>query len=453
MPLLVRNRNSKSEGISPLVKKYNLSLREIYEFENLRIASKKARKGKLKYSEVIKFNKNETLNLLKIWFLLFLKTYTTGEYRQKIIYEPKERVIYILDYIHRVVQHALINKLEPIINSMLIKDTYSCIKGRGMHKASLRTIEFVQQNKYCLKMDIRKFYPSINHDILYSMFERKFKDKGLLWLIKDIIYSFPGENNAPIGNLTSQIFGNFYMSALDRYVKEDLKIKDYIRYCDDFLLFSNNKEELHRAKFLVRDFLRENLKLELSKSDLFPVSRGVDFMGYRHFSTYLLLRKSTAKRIKKRIPKIYKLFKKNKIPIDIFRSIIESHIGWASWANCHNFLESTKLLDIKGEVMAKFSEIATENDKNLRKLEGNSVKIEDWLDKPIRITAYRIEPSKFSDKSGKPKNRIGFEFYFEGTPRVIFTSSGTLIYLIQKYYSQEGLECKIVRRNGQLMLE
>ena len=103
--------------------------------------------------------------------------------------------------------------------------------------------------------------------------------------------------------------------------------------------------------------------------------------------------------------------------------------------------------------MAKFSEIATENDKNLRKLEGNSVKIEDWLDKPIKITGYRIEPSKFNDNKGRPKNRIGFEFYSEGTPHVIFTSSGNLIYLIQKYYTKEGLECKIVKRNGQLCLE
>lgn len=103
--------------------------------------------------------------------------------------------------------------------------------------------------------------------------------------------------------------------------------------------------------------------------------------------------------------------------------------------------------------MAKFSDIADENDKNIRKLEGDSVKIEDWIDKPIKITGYRIEPSKFSDRTGKPKNRIGFEFYHEGVPHVIFTSSGTLLYLIQKYYQKDGLECKIIKRNGQLGLE
>ncbi len=270
---------AESEGFSPLVRKFNLSLQDIYEFNNLKEASRKARKGKMKYSEVQLFNKYEDWNLLKIWYLLKHKKYKTGDYRIKIIFEPKKREIFILEYLHRVVQHALIRKIEPIINSMLIKDTYSCIKGRGMHRASLRTIEFVRRNNYCLKMDIRKFYPSINHDILYSLFERKFKNKDLLWLLKDIIYSYPGETNAPIGNLTSQIFGNYYMNPLDKFVKEELGIKDYIRYCDDFLLFSNNKEELKQAKFLITNFLRENLKLELSKADLFPVSRGVDFMG------------------------------------------------------------------------------------------------------------------------------------------------------------------------------
>lgn len=291
-------------------KRYNISLAEVCLLSNFKLASEKSSKGKSNYEEVIEFNKNEENNLVKLSDDVLNQRYTTGKYRKKIVYEPKERIIYILNYPHRVVQHALINKLEPIFVGMFIKDTYACIKGRGMHKASLRTTEFIQHNKYCLKMDIRKFYPSINQDILYSMFERKFKDKGLLWLIHDIVFSFPGHKNIPIGNLTSQWFGNFCMAALDRYIKEDLKIKCYIRYCDDFLLFSNDKAELQRAKFAIIKFLKEDLDLELSKCDLFPVSRGVDFMGYRHFKDYLLLRKSTAKRNKKKLPIVYDKWKK-----------------------------------------------------------------------------------------------------------------------------------------------
>lgn len=436
-----------------MVKKCNIKLDSICTMSVFKVASHNSSLGKGKYTEVSEFNKNEDENLKSLISSVKNRTYTTGKYRCKKVYEPKERKVYILGYHHRVVQHALIDTLEPVFIKMFIEDTYACIKDRGIHKASLRTTEFIRKNKYCLKMDIRKFYPSINHNILYSMFERKFKDEGLLWLIKDIIYSFPGETNVPIGNLTSQWFGNFYMTALDRYIKEKLKIKCYLRYCDDFLLFSNDKSELNRAKHLIIQFLDKNLKLKLSKCDLFKTSRGVDFVGYRHFENYLLLRKSTAKRIKKKIPIVYQKYQKGIISIEEFRSIVDSYIGWAEWANAYNFLNATHLYEYRREIMTKFSEIASENDKNIRKLEGNSVKIEDWLDKVIKITGYRIEPSKFCDRQGKPKNRIGFEFYYEGTPHVIFTSSGTLIYLIQKYYQKDGLECKIVRRNGQLVLE
>lgn len=438
-----------------MAKRNKLSLCAICTLSNFRIASHKASLGKTKYSEVQEFLENEDANIIKLIESLLNRLYTTGEYRTKTIYEPKERIIYILEYIHRVVQHALINKLEPILTSMFIKDTYACIQDRGIHKASLRTTEFIQYNEYCLKMDIRKFYPSIDHDILYSMFEHKFSDEGLLWLIKDIIYSFPGQTNIPIGNLTSQWFGNFYMSALDRFVKEELKIKCYLRYCDDFLLFSNSKDELNRAKHKIIKFLKEKLHLTLSKCDLFKTSRGVDFVGYRHFKNYILLRKSTAKRIKKRLPKIYEKYKAGIISPDEFRSIIDSYLGWAEWANAYHFIKSTKLLEYRSEVMAKFSEIAEENDKNLRKLEGESVKIDEWVNKPIKITNYRVEPSNFKDKYGRTKNRIGFEFYYEGTPRVIFTSASTLLYLIPKYCRKdEPLECKIVKKSdGQYVLE
>ena len=436
-----------------MVKRHGNLYGRLCSWDNLLLAHQRAARHKKKYTEVMQFEDNLEENLKELQNELITCTYHTGEYRQKIIYEPKERTIYILHYKHRVAQWALMNIVEPIIEKMFIKDTYSCIKNRGMHKASLRTTQFVNSCKYCLKMDIRKFYPSVDQDILYSLVERKFKDKKLLYLFKDIIYSYPGGKNMPIGNLASQILGNYYMDRLDKFVKEVLKCKCYVRYCDDFCLFSNDKEELKNFKYLITDFLDKELKLTLSKCDIFPVSRGVDFMGYRHFRGYNLIRKSTAKRVKRQLPIIYKKGLNGELSVGRFRSTVDSILGWIDWADSYNFIKSTKILQYRSEVMAKFSEIATENDKNLRKLEGNSVKIEDWLDKPIKITGYRIEPSKFNDNKGRPKNRIGFEFYSEGTPHVIFTSSGNLIYLIQKYYTKEGLECKIVKRNGQLCLE
>lgn len=168
-----------------------------------------------------------------------------------------------------------------------------------------------------------------------------------------------------------------------------------------------------------------------------------------------MLRKSTAKRVKRRLPAVLKKFQNGEISQDVFRSIISSTFGWIDWADTHNFQLKTKILELKELAMVKFSEVAEENDKNPKKLEGDSVRIDEWLNKPIKITNFRVEPSNFKDKFGKTKNRIGFEFYYEETPRVIFTSASTLLYLIPKYMiKDEPLEAKIVKKtDGQYILE
>jgi hypothetical protein len=161
-----------------------------------------------------------------------------------------------------------------------------------------------------------------------------------LWLFRDIIYSLPGGKNAPIGNYTSQWFGNLYMNELDRFAKHDLKIKGYVRYCDDFCLFHDDKKVLGESLSRIRAFLSEKLRLTLSKEDIFPVSRGVDFLGYRHFPKYLLLRKSTAKRVKARLAKLPGLLARGKVSLEQFRSSLASTLGWLKWANAHNFRRS-----------------------------------------------------------------------------------------------------------------
>lgn len=331
-----------------MVRKYGNLWDRITSLENLELAFQKAKKGKTSYTAVTKFEEDKDNNLKKIREDLLNKRFKTSKYQTKTIYEPKERTIYVLPfYPDRIVQHALINILEPIFVGMFIKDTYACIKDRGLHKGSVRTTEYIKRNKYCLKCDIRKFYPSVNHDVLYKILERKIKCKDTLWLIHDIIYSFEGEYNVPIGNLTSQWFGNLYMNELDRYVKEELKIKDYLRYCDDFCLFSNDKSELNEDKKLIIDFLNNNLKLNMSKCDLFQTSQGVDFLGYRHFKNYKLLRKRTAKRITKKLPKVLDNYRNGTMTQDSFRSTVESILGWINWANTHNFKLKNKILNMK----------------------------------------------------------------------------------------------------------
>lgn len=290
-----------------LVKKYKNLWKDVISEENIKDAYRKSIKGKRNYSSVKRFELNKEQNLKNIQLALINQTYKTSNYNQRTIYEPKERIIYVLPLNpDRVVHHALMNILIPIFTKMFIKNTFACIKDRGLHKGSILTTKYVKKYKYCLKCDIRKFYPSINHDVLYQMCERKFKEKEILWLLHEIIYSIEGETNVPIGNLPSQWFGNFYMTPFDRYVTEDLGINAYVRYCDDFCLFSNDKSELNKAKVKIELFLRDVLKLKMSKCDLFRTTQGVDFLGYRHFKNYKLLRKRTAKRVKKRLPVILK---------------------------------------------------------------------------------------------------------------------------------------------------
>ena len=311
---------------------------EIVKIENIYLAYRKARKGKRWQRKVQAFEKNLDDNIKNIRQSLINKTFHTSEYRMKMIHEPKEREIFILPFApDRIVQHALMNIIEPIWDSMMIHNNYACRVGKGIHVGSKKTMEYVRKNNYCLKCDISKFYPSVDHDILYKILQRKIKCADTLWLIKNIIYSYPGGKNVPIGNYTSQWFGNMYLNELDAYVKHELKCKDYLRYCDDFCLFHSDKKVLNAAAKRIESFLLNRLKLKFSKCQLFPVSHGVDFLGYRHFRKYILLRKSTAKRVKKRLAKLPYMLEEGKINSEQFRSSIASTHGWLKWANTHNF--------------------------------------------------------------------------------------------------------------------
>ena len=336
-----------------MVKKLKNVWGKIIEKDNIAYAYKKAKKGKSKYNAVRYFEAHTEECLKEVQRLLTTKEFMTAEYKRKIIKEPKEREIFVLPFFpDRIIQHAVINILEPYFVKMFIPESYACIEGRGIHKGSLKIMEYVRKNKYCLKMDIRKFYPSINHDILMKIIERKIGDKNLLWLLNNIVRSIPGEKNVPIGNLTSQWFGNLYMNELDKFVKHTLKVKCYLRYCDDFALFSNDKKLLNEIKFKIIEFLETELKLSLSKCDLFRTTQGVDFLGYRHFKDYILIRKSTVKRVKKRLERVKRAYLKGRMPHDKFRSIIASTDGWFKWANSHNLSLSLQLEQLKE--MAKY---------------------------------------------------------------------------------------------------
>lgn len=230
-------------------------------------------------------------------------------------------------------------------------NSYACRVGKGQHKGSLVCMKYVKRNRYCLQCDISKFYPSIDHDVLIKIIKHKIKDKKVLELLIEIITSISGNKNVPIGNYTSQWFGNLYLNEMDTLIKQQYKIKDYIRYCDDFLLFLDDKQKLKQMASVITDFARDKLKMHLSKCNLYPTSQGVDFLGYRHFpSRKILLRKSTTKRVKKRIKALPYKVRHGIINKESALSTIASTIGWLKWANTHNLTMALRLSELKGDI-------------------------------------------------------------------------------------------------------
>jgi len=311
------------------MKRLNNLYQRICSVENLQLADSIARKGKLTQPGVVKHDQNREANLLQLHEMLCGKTYTTSEYTTFTIFEPKGRVIFRLPYFpERVLHHAVMNILEPIFISTFTADTYSCIKKKGIHAAAAavrNALRDIPGTRYCLKLDIKKFYPNVDHEVLKQLLRRKFKDTYLLQLLDGIIDSAQG---LPIGNYLSQYFANFYLTYFDHWMKEELRLKYYFRYADDMVILSDSKEHLHQVLDQIRSYLQENLKLQVKDNyQIFPVSsRGIDFVGYVFFHTHTLLRKSIKQ-------SFCRMLRRNKNP----QSIV-SYRGWALHCNSKNLL-------------------------------------------------------------------------------------------------------------------
>lgn len=312
------------------MKRVNNLFEKICSVENLQLADSIARKGKLKQPGVVAHDKNREANIKSLHEMLLNKTYITSPYTTFTIREPKERLIFRLPYFpDRITHHAVMNILEPLFVSVFTADTYSCIKKRGIHaaanavKLALRDIPGTQ---YCLKLDIRKFYPTIDHDTLKQLLRRKIKDQDLLWLLDGIIDSAEG---LPIGNYLSQYFANFYLTYFDHWMKEQRQVKYYFRYADDMVILSPSKAYLHQLLADIRQYLDVSLKLEVKHNyQVFPVSkRGIDFVGYVFYHTHTLLRKS----IKQNFARML-IRNRN-------RQSIASYNGWAAHCNSKHLLK------------------------------------------------------------------------------------------------------------------
>lgn len=320
------------------MKRYGNLYHKIIAPDNLRLAHQKAKKGKQHYTAIRRVDRDLDTHINTLHKSLLNKNYQTSIYEifHKIS-SGKDRVIFKLPYYpDRIVHHAIMNILEPIWKNIFIRDTYSSIQGRGIHDGVVRLQQFLKDKegtKYCLKVDVKKFYPSINHEILKHIIRKKIKCKSTLLLLYEIIDSAPG---VPIGNYLSQYFGNLYLTYFDHYCKEELNLKYYSRYCDDIVILHHSKKQLHCITQTIVNYLYTNLQLSLNYNyQVFPTNiRGIDYLGYRFFGEYTLIRKNIACRFKH---KIYKLNNNSYfMKTSIARSSIMSYKGWFKYADGYN---------------------------------------------------------------------------------------------------------------------
>jgi RNA-directed DNA polymerase len=311
------------------MKRFSNLYQQICSTENIECADILARKGKSNQPGVIKHLRTREQNLLLLQQTLTRKEYKTSSYSIFKIYETKEREIYRLPFFpDRIVHHAIMNILEPIFVSTFTRDTYSCIKLRGIHAAAnavKKALRNAEETEYCLKLDIRKFYPNVDHDILKQLLRKKFKDVDLLNLLDEIIDSATG---LPIGNYLSQYFANFYLTYFDHWLKEIKKVKHYFRYADDIVILHHEKNYLHKLFAEIENYLSVQLHLTVkSNYQVFPIAaRGIDFVGYKFFHTHTLLRKSIKKNFARMIA-----FNPNE-------ASIASYKGWAKHCNSAHLL-------------------------------------------------------------------------------------------------------------------
>jgi retron-type reverse transcriptase len=303
------------------MKRYGNLWETIVSWENFVRAAKKAHRGKKGRLDVQRFNFKQEYELLELRHELINGSYQCGIFVTHWIREPKPRLISAAPYRDRVVHHALMNVLEPILNRHFHPDSYACRGGKGSHAAADRLQSLMRCYRYALKCDLRKFFPSIDHQIIKQTFRRLIKDKKTLALMDMIVDSsnqqepvlqwFAGDDlfapverrkGLPIGNLTSQWFANWMLSDFDHYMTSVLGLGGYVRYCDDFIILHNDRKRLREAIGQIRAYLQsKRLSLHPAKVHIRPVAAGVTFVGYRIWPTHRLLRKQNVRRFNRRL--------------------------------------------------------------------------------------------------------------------------------------------------------
>ena len=314
---------------------------EIISKENLYRCAYMASKGRRYRDSTADFNFSLEEEIGLLHKELSAKTYCHGKYRLFKIYDPKERNIAAAPFRDRVVHHAVHDVIEPIMDKSFIHDSYACRKDKGTHKAVDRAQSFLRANSFCFHGDIKQYFPSISHRIIKNILRVKIRDENALWLLEEIIDSakaLPSDSagvGLPIGNLTSQFFANLYLNELDYFVKFDLKMRYYLRYMDDFLIFNNDKKEMFGIKKKIRVFLKDILELRLheDKSQIYPVCGGIKFLGFRLFPGYRRLASDNVRRFRKRLNRFSSLFSDGKITAAKVKDSLRCWVAHSKYAD------------------------------------------------------------------------------------------------------------------------
>lgn len=271
---------------------------QIADPDNLRLAFYKAARGRQLKEEVIAYRKNLDAHLHLLHIQLLAGTVPIGIYHYFTVYDPKERIICAASFNERVMHHAIMNICHPIFDNFLIYDTYATRMGKGQFAALDRAKSYAANNTWFCKMDVRKYFDSIDHRILIQKLHTRFKDPQLLQLFHSIVssYSTAEGKGIPIGNLTSQYFANFYLGFADRFIKENLHVKAYIRYMDDMVFFGTCKEELVNIARRLSAFIASALNLDIKPVCVNALSKGLPFLGYVVYPCSIRLNKNSKKR-------------------------------------------------------------------------------------------------------------------------------------------------------------
>lgn len=338
---------------------------QVISFENLLLAYRKARRGKRAQQAVERFEYRREMELARLQQELTDGTYTPGEYRTFMLYDTKARMISAAPFRDRIVHHALCNVIEPIFERCFIHDSYASRSGKGTHLAIRRYQQFARQNAWVLKCDVRQFFPSIDHEVLFGQVARRIKDPDVLHLVGQIIEhsnpqaAVPGyfptdtlftaterRRGLPIGNQTSQFFGNVYLNELDHFVKEQLRCPAYLRYVDDFVLLSNNRGELVEWRDAIEQFLIGlRLWLHPRKRVISRTCDGIRLLGFRVWPDRVWFCKGAVRRVRKRFRRYQQQFRRGDLALADVSQRIHSWNGHAQMVSGIQF-RSDVLSDI-----------------------------------------------------------------------------------------------------------